>query len=648
MHWERIAAVVVTASTCLLLLGAQERYREPLAVEHSECAFFGSGHARFAYTGLRQRAAQTQAAGVLTVAVVQRLGGNRFRVESVPSVALAPPAGLIDSYIFAALQDAGVTPAPAAGDYEFLRRATLDLTGRIPTADQVVAFVQDTSPDKRAKLVDDLLSRAEWVDKWTMFFGDLYGNVDRNTQVTRYEQGRNAFYYWIHDSLVANKPYDQMARELIAAKGDNGWDPVQGNLNYLVGGIVTGGPVQDIFDQQAANVARNFLGLANMNCVMCHNGRGHLDQLNLWAAHTARYQAWQFSSFFSHTSADRTPATPGMPTPYYYLLADNTRYKADYALNTTTGNRPARQPVGTEKNVAPAYFFTGEKPAGGESYRDALARILTADPQFARAAVNYVWKQFFNRGLVEPVDQFDPARLDPDNPPPAPWTLQPSNARLLNALASAFQQNGFDLKWLMRQIANSRAYQLSARYSGDWNPAWEPLFARKLVRRLWAEEIHDAIVQSSNVPASYSINMATAIDANPVKIGFAMQLPQPVRMPAGAAGAFLDYFLRGNRDDQDRSGEGSVLESLALKNDAFVMTRIRATGTAASGSLLAQKIQLPDPQLVESLFLAVLSRKPDDAELNAALNALKTGDRQKAAEDLLWTLYNKVDFVFNY
>ncbi len=633
---------VAFASAGLLRLDAQES-RQELPVEHAECTYFGARHDRFAHVGLKRTQSVEFRLGELTAQVRSRLG----YAESVQLAANADSPGLIDRYLLQAMKDAGVTPAGKTNDYEFLRRVTLDLTGRIPAADRVLSFAADPSPDKRARLVDELLAQPEWVDKWTMYFGDLFKNVDRNTQVNRYEQGRNAFYGWIRDSLAADKPYDQMARELIAAKGDNSWDPKQGNLNWLAGGIVTGGPAQDIFDQQAANTAETFLGLANLNCVLCHNGRGHLDQLNLWAARTTRYQAWQLSSFFSHTSVDAVRASSAAQNRYY-ALNDGTRYKADYALNTTTGNRPARQPAGNERTVAPVYFFTGEPPKQGEDYRTALARMVTSDIQFSRAAVNHLWKEFFGRGLVEPIDQFDLARLDPDNPPPAPWTLQPSNPRLLNALAQEFANNGYDLKWLMRQMVNSEAYQLSSRYDGNWDPTWEPLFARKLVRRLWAEEIHDAIAQSSNVLPVYTVNMSTTMDQNLVKIGWAMQLPQPTRLPAGPSQQFLDYFLRGNRDDQERSGEGSVLESLALKNDPFVMSRIRAAGRADSGSLVAQKLGLPDTQLVDALFLAVLSRHPNDAEMNTALLSLKGGNRQQAAEDLVWTLYNKVDFVFNY
>src|SRR5207245_11444081 len=114
-----------------------------------------------------------------------------------------------------------VTPADKTNDFEFVRHATQDLTGPIPTPARVLSFTADSSPDKRARLVDELPAKPEWVDRWTMYYGDLYNNTDRNTFVVRYEPGRNAFYKWIKDSLAANKPYNQMATELIAARVEN-------------------------------------------------------------------------------------------------------------------------------------------------------------------------------------------------------------------------------------------------------------------------------------------------------------------------------------------------------------------------------------------------------------------------------------------
>src|SRR5262249_41229016 len=154
-----------------------------------------------------------------------------------------------------------------------------------------------------------------------------------------------------------------------------------------------------------------------------------------------------------------------------------------------------------------------------------------------RATVNYMWEYFFTIGLVSPSNQFDPYRLDPDNPPTGcplqtPCTLQASNPRLLNALAQDFIQSGYDLRALQKEIVNSRAYQLSSRYNGTWDVANQNLFGRKLVRRLWAEEVHDAIAQSSGILPTYPGNFtsgSTAMSWGPVS--YAMKLPETVNTP---------------------------------------------------------------------------------------------------------------------
>jgi hypothetical protein len=127
-----------------------------------------------------------------------------------------------------------------------------------------------------------------------------------------------------------------------------------------------------------------------------------------------------------------------------------------------------------------------------------------------------------------------------------------------------------------------------------------------------------------------------------------MQFPEPLNTPSAgnAVTPFLNAFLRGNRDDQVRSDDGSISQALDLMNDNFVMSRIKSTGP--SGSLLAQNLGLPNDQLATKLFMAVLSRPPSAAELSAAVSQLSAGTRSQSAENLLWALYNKVDFVFNY
>jgi hypothetical protein len=276
-----------------------------------------------------------------------------------------------------------------------------------------------------------------------------------------------------------------------------------------------------------------------------------------------------------------------------------------------------------------------------------LARDVTADPQFARAAVNYIWAQFFGRGIVDPPDTFDPARLDPNNPPPAPWTLQPSNPALLNALALNFIENGYSLKALMREIVNSETYQLSSRYEGAWNAAWEPYFARKFVRRLWSEEVLDAVSQSSGLLPTFSMTGFT--DSGFPPVSYAMQLPDVVGAPTsdGNASALLDSFLRGNRDNQQRAPDGSILQALNLMNNRFLEARLAATGTAAA-PLIAQNLARNNVDLVNTLYLSILSRYPTADEAAKSLAALGKGVRTVAVQDLAWSLYNKVDFVFNY
>lgn len=544
----------------------------------------------------------------------------------------------IDKWIFTALNDAGVQPTALTNDYEFIRRVSLDLTGRVPAAERVQAFVADTGANKREALVDELLAKPEWVDKWTMYFGDLLKIVSSTSQIRRSPQGVKAFNNWLRSALTSERPYHLMASDMIVATGDNSFN--QGEINFVLGGFVTGGPVQDIWDQQTANIATAFLGVGDINCLLCHNGRGHLDSLSLWGGRQTRFTAWQLAGFLSHTETRKIFIDP--PASFYWSLLDNTRYRADYALNTTTGNRPARNPVGTITTVAPVYIFNGNSPRAGEGYRAALAREVTNDPQFARAAVNYIWKEFFGVGLVDPPDQFDLARLDPDNPPAEPWTLQASHPRLLNALAADFRASGFRLKALMRQIVTSQAYQLSSYHEGEWKPEWDKLFARKLVRRLWAEEVHDAIAQTSGIVPSY--NLAPGYGYS---VSWAMQFPETRNTPNAAQpiSAFLDAFLRGNRDDQLRRDDGGIAQALNLMNDNYVMNRIRAT---AAGGLLQRSITLPDEELVNTLFLTVLSRVPSAAEKQAALAALRQGNRTQEAENLYWSLYNKVDFVFNY
>ena len=610
------------------------------AISDPNCPYFGADRERFNDAARSARRAAEFTASVsarlatpdAANAVLAELREQRPQGRTHPDE--YPNGNAIDRLIFPALAKANVAPAPPTTDYEFIRRVSIDLTGHIPTPTAVLNFVADTGRDKRERLVDSLIGSPDWVDKWTLWFGDLYQNNSVNTQIQRAVPGVMAFNNYIRTSLQNNKPYNQMAREIISAQGTDSYQ--QGEINYLVGGVVGGGPVQDIFDQQIANTATTFLGLSNLNCLLCHDGRGHLDSINLWGYYTTRKQAWGMASFMSHTNTSRLA---GVNNEW---KMQNTLTK-DYQLNTLTGNRPQRGALNSTATVSPAYIFGGAAPSSGEDYRVALARMITSDSQFARATVNYVWEYFFNLGIVSPSDQFDPMRLDPNNPPSncpptAPCTLQPSNPELLNRLAQDFINSGYDLRALQREIVNSQTYQLSSRYNGTWDPSTGNLFGRHLIRRLWSEELHDAIVMSSLVTPTYNNALWGTIN-------YAMKFPEPRATPDGLNGpiaSFLDSFLRGNRDDQERRADGSISQALGLMNDNFVMSRVQPT----SGLL---KLVLPrsDTDLVNALFITILSRLPTQAETNAALQNLKS-NRTQEAQNLIWSLYNKVDFVFNY
>ncbi|MEO8098911.1 MAG: DUF1549 domain-containing protein [Acidobacteriota bacterium] len=666
------AAGLLVAAAGLLTIRAQdplEATDQPeLSVSDPSCTFFGRDHDKFVAA-----LSDTRAASHLTEDVVSKLGSaKKIMTDANYASVLFPSApggsrtdalqnpmvGIIDKYIFQKLSEENVAPAPATTDFEFVRRTTLDLTGRIPTPTEVVNFVNDTASDKRAKLVDGLINSPQWLDKWTIWLADLLDNNRQNDLgVVRFPQGVSAFNGFIRTSLQQNKPYNQMAKEMIAATGLNSYQ--QGELNFLPGYVMGGGPIQDVFDLQAASVAEKFLGLAHLNCLLCHNGRGHLDALSLWGYNKTRTEAYGMASFMSHTFTSQQRFDANNNNVYYWGLQNNVapnttvglarnngnNYTLDYSLNTQTGNRPQRGNVGTTTRVRPTYIMNGALAPVGSDYRAFLADQVTSDFQFSRTMVNYMWEYFFGIGLVSPSNQFDPMRLDPDNPPTdcppsMPCTLQASHPRLLNELAQSFINSNYDLKALMRQMTNSRAYQLSARYDGVWNEANERLFARKLVRRLWSEEIHDAIVQSSGVPATYT-NAAW----NPTTVNWAMQLPEPL---GTGPGTFLDPFLRGNRDDEPRRGDPSIAQALALMNDGFVMTRVNSTATTTT---LAQALRLPDDQAVTTLYLTVLSRYPSPTELATAVNNLKNTNataRTQEGRNLLWSLYNKVDFIYNY
>ncbi len=213
-----------------------------------------------------------------------------------------PQRNFIDQEIFDKLAQMNVPSAQLSSDAEFFRRITLDLTGRIPSSDDVRAFLADTAPNKRDMAIERLLYSSEFSDRWTMWAGDLLQNTAtlNSASFNRNIQGRNVFFYYIQSAIYDEKPFDQIATELITGRGNN-YDWATATANFPMAGSTAMGPIQDTYDNMMVKAATTFLGEAYYDCLGCHDGRGHLDSINLWASQTRRAEAWGWP----HSSPER-------------------------------------------------------------------------------------------------------------------------------------------------------------------------------------------------------------------------------------------------------------------------------------------------------------------------------------------------------
>jgi hypothetical protein len=579
------------------------------------------------------------------------------------STATPPPRrNFIDDEIFSRLEAAKVLPAELSTDEEFCRRVSLDLTGRIPAAQQVREFIADATPNKRDVLVDKLLFSREFVDKWVVWFADLIQATESLSTNARRPQieGRNSLRTYLWHAISNRKPVKDIAFDLLTWSGNN-YFTENGPANFLVLASTAMGPAQDTFDMAMVKSATAFLGMAHYDCITCHDGAGHLHEISLWGQRATRMEAWRMAAHFS-----RTQWNPVRVAQNEHPLYNSTEIldvpNGEYLVGTYAGNRPVRcadaQPPDYETgrcsaggSIAPEYR-DGSKPDG--NWREAYARKIQQDPMFARNFANRLWKQLFGLGLVDPVDTLDPLRLDPRNPPAAPWALQATHPELLEKLAQYFSENNTDLRAFLRLLVTSSAYQLSSRYSGAWKLEHVPLFARHYPRRLDAEEVHDAITAAAGVPGRYTwpiINAQTVprgtalTQSDPVE--WAMQLPDINEPRTNAAvREFMNSFYRGNRDTSQRSRSGSIIQQLNLMNDPFVLTRIRLSNSPA----IREIARIEDnTALIDQLWLTFLSRRPTGYEQAKAAGYLAGAQARNAAvEDLAWVLINKIDFLFSY
>ncbi len=551
-------------------------------------------------------------------------GKQKLAIRNLPN--------LIDQHLFNAMAKDGIPHAPMSNDYEFCRRAYLDLTGRIPATDQLKAFVSNSDPSKRDKLIDELIESQAWVEHWGYWYGDLVrncGNRIGNPTLKHFDA-------WIRQSFKEDKPYDRFVAEMLTASAPNtNWMPDAAPSGFLARWHITGATMyddnyEDTADEIIVNSARIFLGV-NYQCISCHGGKGFLEKVSLDLTAKKRRDFWAMAAFFGKTRVRVIPYQDR-----YTVTEDGTGY------DTKGWSQVRLQRDGGE--IHPTFILTGEKADPNKPLRPQFARMLTRHPQFARATVNLIWKQFFGLGIVDPVDSFDLARQEPKTPLPAPWACQPTNADLLDALARDFAAHRFSLKHLMRAIARSSAYQLSSRFDGEWKESYTPYFARHYVRQLTAEQIHDAVCQATQVFGDYKRRDWT-YETPIAPARFWTEAASPEDINNGEAKSFLRTFGQANREQFDRQPGGSILQAMMLMNSPFVTRRV----VTANGSLVERlvKSSKTSAEIVDELYLVTLSRYPLPQEKRLAVEWIEK-DRKQGAEDLHWGLLNKLDFVFNY
>ncbi|MBK9171028.1 MAG: DUF1553 domain-containing protein [Bryobacterales bacterium] len=517
-----------------------------------------------------------------------------FPFEADPKVySQFPRRNYIDGLAVAKWQALNLRPSPLASDAAFLRRAFLDAAGILPTAEEVEEFLADSSPDKRAKLIDQLLEREEFVDYWSYKWSDLLLVSSRKLR----PNAMWSFYHWIRDSVKENKPWDRFARDIFTAQGNT---REMGALNYFV---LHKDPVE-----LSENVTQAWLG-QKLTCARCHN-----HPLEKWT----QTQYYQFANLFSRVGM-KNGAVAGDTVVYAKATGDINHPRLLRPLPPT--------PLDGEP-------FDLDSP---EDRRAHFAAWLTSpdNPYFARALVNRVWGNFMGRGLTEPIDD-----VRATNPA--------SNEELFAALAADFAhpKEGvpFDVKRLIRTIMNSSVYQLSADANAT-NQHDTQYYSKYNVKRLPGEVILDAMSQVTGVPSRFG---GYAVGTR------AMQLPD-VRVASPFLSAFgrPDRIIC---DAGERSSEPSITQALhAINGDTLNRKLNDPNGYAALALKLGMSDARIVEHLYLAAFSRYpteAERTKVVGELRNARPASGTAEaqrdtRQKALEDMMWALLTSKEFLFN-
>ena len=509
---------------------------------------------------------------------------------------VSPRHNFIDEHVLTKLQSLRIPPSPQCNDHEFIRRAYLDCIGVLPTPEEVQKFVADPRADRRAKLIDALLERPEYVDYWAYKWSDLLLISSRKLP----QPAMRAFYQFVRQSVADNKPWDVFARDILTARGSN---LQNGQANYFV----LHKDVSDLTESTSVT----FMGMS-ITCCRCHN-----HPLEKWT----QDQYWSLANLFSQ------------------VVIKNGERAGELTVQSAPDGDVLHPRRGEPMPPTP---LDGKPIPAGKERRAYFGEWLTApdNPYFARALVNRVWRNFLGRGLVEAED--DVRQTNP-----------PSNPELLDALAKDFIVHKHDVKYLIRTIMNSAAYQRSSSPLPT-NKTDDRYYSRYLIRRLPAEVVLDAYSAVTKMPTAFTkiqVGSSGGDAATPdYPLGTrALQLPD-----TQLVSLFLDAFGRPERGQTcacERQQEASVTQALHLNNGQTLNDKLRDPKSRVA-EWAGEKIG--DAEAIRRIFMLALSRAPTAAEearmskllAEAARDAQTT--RRDVIEDLFWSVLTGREFLFNH
>lgn len=512
--------------------------------------------------------------------------------------AAAARNNFIDDLVLKKLEGLHIPPSPLCSDDEFIRRAFLDAAGILPTPEEVHKFLGDPAADKRARLIDALLERPEFVDYWAYRWSDLLLVSSRRLP----QPAVWSFYHFIRQGVADNKPWDRFARDILTARGSN---LQNGAANYFV-------LHKDVSDLTEAT-AVTFMGMS-ITCARCHN-----HPLEKWT----QDQYWGMANLFARVALKN----------------------GDRAGEVTVQALPAGDVAHPRRGLPmPPAPLDGKSLAFDDpsDRRAAFADWLTApaNQHFAKALVNRVWRNFLGRGLVEAEDD-----LRQTNPP--------TNAELFDALARDVVAHKFDVKHLIRTVMNSATYQRSSKPLPQ-NAADDRFYSHYLVRRLPAEVILDIYSQVTGVPTPFTHVYSGVERGMAATTAFPLGT-RALQLPDGAvASRFLDSFGRPDRTAAcscERQQDATVSQALHVNNGQTLNDKLRDRNSRVSQWL---NDKIGDEESVRRAYVLALSRPPAEAELKKfkALMAEAAKDmattRREILEDLFWAVLSGREFLFNH